>query len=172
MKKEYLGDSYDIVKRFWWEVMQNIAPLYVLSAFVPEETQDAFTKLTGIEMLPEVRPHPYSLFLDPDTGVLLPNTKGKSEKTHIALDKIDDELKNGAICVIAYDQSFSHAIKEDIDNRLLDKMRYLEDKKRYCFYYKSHAKFLFAFSELSVREKVRKKILNLGMPESRLFSKE
>lgn len=72
MKRDYLGDSYDAVKRLWREVLSDLAPLYANSQFIPVEMREEYVQLTGINMIPETVPLRYSIINDPDTGIRLP----------------------------------------------------------------------------------------------------
>ena len=46
MDEKYLGDSYDLVERFFSQVLDPIARLYAHSKFVPPEIRDPYTKIT------------------------------------------------------------------------------------------------------------------------------
>jgi hypothetical protein len=61
MNRDYLGDSYDAVKRLWQQVLAGAAPLYAEPRFVPPELRDDFTRLTGIPILPERPPLIFSI---------------------------------------------------------------------------------------------------------------
>src|SRR5437763_92280 len=97
MKREYLGDSYDAVKRFWQQVLLAWAPLYAEPRFIPEDLRDEFTCLTCIPMLSYVPSGPFSILNDPDTGIRLPAEKNQAERqTHITLRSIRDQLERPA----------------------------------------------------------------------------
>ena len=86
MKRDYLGDSYDAVKRLWQQVFADWAPLYADLWFIPEDLRGEFTRLTGISMLPDSPQQPYSILNDPDTGIRLPGENNQKEsRAHIAL---------------------------------------------------------------------------------------
>ncbi len=63
MKSQFLGDSYDAVKRMWHEMLADWAPLYAEPLFFPEEDEfpQKFEKLTGIQMLTSNPPRAYSI---------------------------------------------------------------------------------------------------------------
>lgn len=64
MHHSFLGDSYDIVKRFWGERLANIAPLIAHPRFVPREIRREFELIVGIPILDEGRtPSKFGLFL-------------------------------------------------------------------------------------------------------------
>jgi len=48
---EDLGDSFDIVKRFWAERLAPIAPLVAHGFFVPVELRQAFSGMVGMPIL-------------------------------------------------------------------------------------------------------------------------
>lgn len=57
MKREFLGDSYDMVKRFWADLLRHTAPLYADPRFYQDDDkskevglQREFTRLTGIRI--------------------------------------------------------------------------------------------------------------------------
>ncbi len=43
MKRVYLGDSYDAVKRLWQQALTEWAPLYVEPQFIPKDIQAEYT---------------------------------------------------------------------------------------------------------------------------------
>ena len=61
MKRDYLGDSYDAVKRLWQQALLDWAPLYAEPRFMPQDLQEEFTRLTGIPMLHDAPREPYSI---------------------------------------------------------------------------------------------------------------
>jgi hypothetical protein len=107
MKRDYLGDSYDAVKRFWQQVLSDWAPLYADPRFIPEDLRAEFTRLTGISMLPDSPQQPYSILNDPDTGIRLPAENNQKEsRAHIGLPRIRNQLRQpGLRSVITFDQS-------------------------------------------------------------------
>jgi len=87
MRRKYLGDSYDALKRLWQELFSDWAPLYVIPAFIPTDLQQKFTQLTRIPMLLTRPPSKYSILNDPDTGIRLPDeTNQKEGRTHISIN--------------------------------------------------------------------------------------
>src|SRR5690242_10168419 len=107
MKRDYLGDSYDAVKRLWQQVLADWAPLYAETRFIPHELQADFTRLTGVAMLRNTPSSPYSILNDPDTGIRLPDESNQIEsRRHIALRTICEQLERGApSAVITFDVS-------------------------------------------------------------------
>ena len=107
MKRNYLGDSYDALKRLWQELLADWAPLYATPTFIPIDLRQEFTQLTRIPMLPNDPPPIFSILNDPDTGIRLPDQANQTEgRTHISLKTIVNQLRDsGSQCVITYDQS-------------------------------------------------------------------
>ncbi|HQG93085.1 MAG TPA: hypothetical protein PLN27_15625 [Acidobacteriota bacterium] len=170
MKRDYLGDSYDMVKRLWRELLQDWAPLYAEPRFIPNALREQYTKLTQLEMLPTSCQGKYSVLNDPDTGVRLPGEKNQAEgRTHIRIRTIMDQLRMGARCVITFDQSNYRRIGSSSVQRQ-KKMQELVKEGFDCFYYVSHAPFLFAFPDSGSCQQLRAILVNAGIPEERLES--
>jgi hypothetical protein len=146
MKRDYLGDSYDAVKRLWQEVLSEWAPLYAEPRFIPKDLQGEFTRLTAIPMLHGAPSGRYSILNDPDTGIRLPGEDNQTEsRMHIAMPTIDEQLRrNGVHAVITFDQSDYRHSGLKLDEQRQAKMRYLAKAGRFALYYVSHAPFLFA----------------------------
>ena len=53
VQEQYLGDSYDAVKRLWQELLAPLAPLFAKGDYIPKELRIDYTRLTGIPMLPD-----------------------------------------------------------------------------------------------------------------------
>jgi hypothetical protein len=175
---QFLGDSFDIIKGFWEELLRGWAGLYACSRFYPDkDLQEKFTRLTGIEMLPPDNPQiPYSLFNDPDKGITLKDENELisklDQRKHISISTIIKKLKNGARCVITFDQSYNRNYSKyrNREYQLKEKMKHLKKKSNiYSFYYYSHAPFLFAFQNEKDMVKVKNKLVNKGIPEDKIL---
>lgn len=169
MKREYLGDSYDAVKRFWQELLVDWAPLQAEPRFFPRDLQQEFTQLTKIPMLTNNPPATYSILNDPDTGIRLPSKQNQAEgRTHISIKTIIYQLRNsGAQCVITYDQSDYRNSELTRDEQRKAKMRRLADEGFHSFYYVSHAPFLFAVPNTKALSRIQRILKNAGIPEER-----
>ena len=108
MKKDYFGDSYDLVKRFFAKTCEKVAPLYAHEYYIPNELRVRYTALTSIEMFgcrtkPSQR---FGLILDPNTGIPLPDAKAQIlTRDHAPLSYIEkqfDELNPAYM--ICFDQ--------------------------------------------------------------------
>ena len=169
MKREYLGDSYDAVKRLWQQILADWAPLYAEPRFIPEDLRDDFTRLTGIPTLPAQRPAKYSTLNDPDTGIRLPGEENQAEgRTHIAVTTIVQQLRTDAPrCVITFDQSDYRNSDLQRDEQRQVKLRYLRDHGIPAFYFVSHAPFLFAFPNAEALLELEQRLAQAGIPAIR-----
>ncbi len=73
MRELYLGDSYDLIKRFWSESLRSIAPLYAHPRFVPSGIRTQYAQVTGISVFDAPPLGPFGILLDPPTGIPLPS---------------------------------------------------------------------------------------------------
>ena len=168
MKARYLGDSYDLVKRYWAEKLREIAPLYAHPQFVPSDIRDDYKRVVGVEITGEF-PASYGLLLDPDTGIPAPdNPQTNPTFSHAPLPYI---VKLIAECkpeyVICYDQSYHRNHRLSKEQQRDEKRRYLRKHKLDSFYYVSHAPFLFLSSRKNVLGNIRKCLRFLGIPDHR-----
>ena len=170
MRRKFLGDSYDVVKRLWQEVFSRWAPLFAEPCFIPEEIRGDYTVVTRIPLLNEHRPPVYSIFNDPDTGIRLPDRENQREGvTHISLATIANQLGNpGVRCVVTFDQS--HHREPDLTqaDQRNTKVAWLRRHRLHSFYYVSHAPFLFAFSDGAHMRKAQDLLLGVGIPKCRI----
>ena len=170
MKRQFLGDSYDAVKRLWQEAFSESAPLLAEPRYIPEDIRDAFTTITRIPLLDSRRPPAYSIFNDPDTGVRLPDRKNQTEgTTHVSLTTIISQLRIPEVrCVLTFDQSHHREPGFTPADQRNAKAHWLRTHGFCAFYYVSHAPFLFAFREDVHMESARNRLLALGIPETRI----
>ena len=170
MKDEYLGDSYDAVKRLWCDLLAEWVPLYAEPRFIPNEIRREFTAFTRIPILGAHRPAAYSLLNDPDTGIRLPDRSNQSEGfTHISLATIRGQvLESDVRCVITFDQSHHREKDFNAGEQRLAKRDWLKRNDVYSFYYVSHAPFLFAFANTGHMDTVRAILHKAGVPVGRI----
>lgn len=172
MLEKYLGDSYDLVKRFWREALNPIAPLYAHPKFVPADIRGRFTTVTSIPILDTnaCPSGPFGILLDPHTGVPLPKDGSATGRASYAplpfIAEADKELQPRYM--VCFDQS-SHR-KHELDKRgqRAKKMEFLQNHGLDCFYYVSHAPFLFVAREPDVLRAIRDRLVSLGIPKNRL----
>lgn len=109
MRDIFLGDSYDLVKRFWRGQLHYLAPLYAHPRFVLGPLRARYTALTMIPVLdPDNPPEaPYSLFFDPHTGIpLAEDTDSNATISHAPLPYIVKEnARLRPHYMICFDQS-------------------------------------------------------------------
>ena len=108
MKSVFFGDSYDIVKRFFIDILKRNGYSVAVGPNVLQghgkQIEEPFHRFIGAERLsdaewPSVRSRT-ALLLDPDTGV-----GAKATRQHVTLERIVDELERYEI-VFSFDQSF------------------------------------------------------------------
>jgi hypothetical protein len=171
MNRKYLGDSFDIVKRFWAERLANIAPLLAHPKFVPLTIKTDFEKMVAIPVLRanEMPDGPFGLFLDPDTGIPLPTAASqKPSVSHAPISFIAAELRRlRPRYLICFDQSHDRKPGLDRPMQRQRKLTALQSLGVASFYYLSHAPFLFASNDVSDLEAVRSRLVQSGIPEWR-----
>jgi hypothetical protein len=169
MKRDYLGDSYDAVKRLWQQGLADWAPLYAESQFLPEDLREDFSRLTGIPLLTAQHPRDYSILNDPDTGIRLPGEANQAEgRTHISIATFIKQLREqGPRCVTTFDQSDYRNSDLKRDEQRRAKMVSLRESGFPAFYYVSHAPFLFAFPNMAALRELRNRLIGAGVPADR-----
>ncbi len=170
MKRQYLGDSYDAVKRLWQEIFAQWAPLHADPRFVPEDVRTEFTAFTRIPIMTQRILAAHSILNDPDTGIRLPTGASQAEgRSHITLSTICSQLKNASVrCVITYDQSNHRKRGLTPESQRNAKLQWLRREKISAFYYVSHAPFLFAFSKPKLMQGAITRLQRAGVPSSRI----
>lgn len=170
MHKKHLGDSYDLVKRFFAQALGSIATIYADSRFIPDGIRTDYGKLISIDILPENVNHEFALFLDPDTGIYLPDgAQQNTTRSHTSLDdiiKIFGESKPAFL--ICYDQAFHRKLGLSKAEQRRQKREYLKTKGLESFYYVSHACFLFVATEKDMLQRIASEIRNNGIPPEKL----
>jgi hypothetical protein len=166
MNPTYLGDSYDLVKRFFCRELTLLgysvsADPMLTGAWGGKEAD--FYRLIGAQPIHGTTPvsSQTALFIDPDTGI---NSKGG--KQHASFGQLTQEASRYDL-VFAFDQSFSRQAKPEEVMR--EKLSALHSLGCYGMYYDSHARFLFVTKDRSVLHELQIHLLSLGLPESRLF---
>lgn len=169
MKQEYLGDSYDAVKRLWRDLLQEWAPLHADGRFIPSEMQDEFTLLTGIPILTEPPREAFSILNDPDTGIRLPGEENQKEsRAHISITSIAVQLSDDRVkCVITFDQSHYRQNRGTYKEQRRAKMEDLRRRGFQSMYYVSHAPFCFASRTRLALTELKGILHRAGIPETR-----
>lgn len=176
MDRTYLGDSYDIVKRFWAERLSLVAPLLAHPRFVPVAIKHQFELLVGMRVLErdETPTGPFGLFLDPHTGIPLPRVaRYTATATHAPLAFIEDEFSRlKPRYMVCFDQSHDRVPDLSRSAQRALKRADLTARHLFSFYYVSHAPFLFATSEKGVLESLYRRLVESGIPEWRFESED
>jgi hypothetical protein len=171
VRKKYLGDSFDIVKRFWAECLGVVAPLLAHPRFIPAEIRREFETVVGMRVLDpnELPTQPFGLFLDPDTGIPLPTAKlSTATKSHAPLLFIEAEFARlKPRYLICFDQSHDRACKLPKPDQRKRKRADLRTRNLSSFYYVSHAPFLFVATDRAVLDSLRHRLIQSGIPKWR-----
>jgi hypothetical protein len=172
MDQAFLGDSYDLVKRFWAENLSSIAPIYAEESFIPEKIREVYTRVTGIPVFDPSVARPFAILLDPCTGIPSPNSAARRPtKKHAPIAFIVEVFE---ACdpefVICFDQSFAYGKEKEL--RMEEKRNALATKGLCAFYYSSHANFLFVSRSTRIIDSIKKQLLDLGIPGERLKPNE
>jgi|GEM_PF-532688 len=169
MQDKYLGDSYDLVKRYWADSLRDIAPLFAHPRFVPAELRVRYSSLTTITILEPATERPCGILLDPDTGIPRPSeSRSAASAKHATLPfilRVQEELHPEYM--ICFDQSVHRSATLPKGEQRQLKMSWLMEHGLASFYYVSHAPFLFMAPQISMLQSIRDRLITLGIPESR-----
>lgn len=174
MDQQYLGDSYDVVKRFLRQVLDPIAPLYSYDKFVPDEMQSSYTLVTGIPILAGTPEGRFGVLLDPDTGVPLP-TEGSdaATKRHAPLQFIITlEKRLHPEYMICFDQSYHRKHELTRQAQREAKRDFLRAHGLSSFYYVSHAPFVFVAVKPDTLHAIFDRLILVGIPSCRFEGAE
>jgi hypothetical protein len=165
MRADFLGDSYDIVKRFFCEALDSLGFTVYIDPMLTgawSGQEESFFRFLGVRRLTTgERLHGMTaLFFDPDTGV---NEKGGP--AHVSYDQLVQEAESHAI-VFSFDQAFSRA--GESGPKLQVKLGALAARGCAALCYASHAHFLFVSRQQAHLGRLRTHLIELGLPPSRL----
>jgi len=161
VNRNYFGDSYDMVKRFWADLLWEKARLYADPLFFEDEKlRLEFRNLTRIAMMTDEKPSDtYSILLDPDTGI---SPRGKAPQ-YVKIGYIARQVeKPGVRYVVTYDQSFPHCGEPVRREKMQQKMLTLGYPS---LYYVSHAPFLFTAVSREALQELKTIITKAGVPK-------
>jgi hypothetical protein len=171
VRRKYLGDSYDLVKRVWANTLREIGPLYAHPRFVPAELRDQYTAVTSIpildlDALPE---HGYGLLFDPHTGIPLPDEGMRgATSSHASLTFIVEAIESlRAGYAVCFDLSHHRSHQLTVAGQRDRKRTFLQERGMGSFYYVSHAPFLFIAPGGASLAAVQERLLALGIPPER-----
>jgi len=168
MQEQYLGDSFDILKRFWVDLLSPAATMLAHARFIPEDLRPRFTQLTGSPIYDpsDTMTSAYSLLLDPHTGIPLPDAVNQDLRvSHAPIDFIaslfDDPHLSFVVC---YDQTALRKADLSLADQLDAKRTQLLTHGILSFYYMSHAPFLFASRSRETLNSIRECMIDAGIP--------
>ena len=99
MNPKYLGDSYDLVKRFFCIALATLGYEVLIDAMFTGEwngEEETFYRLIGARPLGNSPKSRFTaLFIDPDTGV-----REEAGERHVSFDRIVAELQNHALVFV------------------------------------------------------------------------
>lgn len=167
MNPAFLGDSYDLVKRFFVQELRSLGYMVEVDPLFTGDwagTEDAFHRLIGATQYhAQTAPKDQSaLFIDPDTGI-----REKASRCHVSFKRIAEET-NKFVLVSAFDQSFSRQGNPLATMQL--KIKALAELGVSALYYNSHARFLFASRQAARIAELRVHLHKVGIPTARLVS--
>jgi len=169
MREIYLGDSYDLVKRFWCENLNPVAPLFAHPRFIQEGLRDHYVTLTKIPVLDltSIPGMPFAIFLDPHTGIPLPSESSRFKPpSHATLPFIVEvNKKYRPSYMICFDQSYHRRHALSVERQRQAKRDFLQKQGISSFYYISHASFLFMAEKETTLNEIRGRLIELGIPE-------
>ena len=169
LNPKWFGDSYDIVKKFFVDILKNSGyEVYMDPMFTGSwggEKQN-FIKFVGAKFVDEFKNtnEKSALFIDPDTGI-----GKKSSSKHVTVNSISRKLEKYEI-VFSFDQSFSYG--KSPKEQMQEKLSELILQGGTGFYYDSHARFLFASKNMSTINEIKETLLEIGLPSTRLYIKK
>lgn len=169
MNPKWFGDSYDIVKIFFVDTLKDIGyEVYIDPMFTGDWNgkEQHFINFIGAKLNNDFE-NPVcksALFVDPDTGI-----KEKASPKHIKFKTIIQRLEKYEI-VFSFDQSFSRS--KPSEEQMQKKLSILKKLGGNSLYYDSHTKFLFASKNLDAINAIRDRLIQIGIPSTRLITKK
>lgn len=169
MNPEYLGDSYDLVKRFFCRELSILGYSVVVDPMLTGTwgtNEQDFYRLIGANPVAPARlaSARTAFFLDPDIGI---NESGS--KQHASFDRLALEATRHDL-VLAFDQSFSRQAKaKDV---IQTKLWAFRSRGCHAMYYDSHARFVFVAKQRPVLDELQLQFLALGLPAWRLLTSD
>lgn len=167
MNPTFLGDSYDLVKRFFAQELRVLGyevavdPLFTGDWLGEEEAFHRHIDAKHRKDLTGAADRT-ALFLDPDTGV-----KERATRQHVSYEDLALEANNYKL-VFAFDQSFSR--QGSAREAMSRKLQALSAFGLYALYYDSHARFLFVSRQPRLVHELRTHLQRIGIPSRRLIA--
>jgi hypothetical protein len=166
MNPAYLGDSYDVVKRFLCGMARSAGyAVYIDPMFTGDWTYQqraAFFRFLGARALGASIPKSLAaLLVDPDTGI-----RTGPGPAHVTFASIAGRCDQFAL-VFVFDQSFSRG--ENGLEAMKTKLTSLRALGIRGVYYDSHARFLVCSKSSARVMRFRKVLIQAGLPAARFF---
>ena len=165
MNPLYLGDSADIVKRFFCGVLRGLGyTVYIDPMFTGAWTGEdaAFGRFIGATHILHRDPAigKSALFFDPDTGI-----KDTQTTAHLSFDRLAQALDEHPVA-FAYDQAFSR--NTDPRGQMTQKLTEMRTRQCGGFYYDALTRFLFVARDPAVLSGLQTQLAELGLPARRV----
>jgi len=170
MNPDHFGDSYDLVKRFFIEVLKSEGyTVYVDPVFTGNyaEMEDKYYLLIRAKHKPAGRPRSKmpALFIDPDKGI-----SEKETDKHVTIQKLVELLSTCQYTLImVFDQSYRRVKNPSKKQQMSKKLSDFSDKHVFGFFFKSHANFFFGSLDKNLVAKHRRELIRLGIPSNRFY---
>ena len=164
MNPAYLGDSYDVVKRFFCDVSRSLGyTVYIDPMFTGDWTRvqrASFLRFLGARLVgPAVPQAPAALLIDPDTGI-----RDQAGPAHTTFTDIARRCEQFDL-VIVFDQAFSRGPR--VRGGVTRKLASLRDSGVRGIYFDSHARFLICSRGPGGPMRFRKALVKAGLPAER-----
>jgi hypothetical protein len=183
MRMSYFGDSYDIVKQSLLRWLQPFGQWSVHPMFtqpVSDANISAFERFMGAKLIStevlakDTDREAYfscacscgNLFLDPDTGIRLKDTRGVRAPEYLFASELQRiTLRRPANLTVVFDQSVGRGSEQ---MHLETKLRHLLQKQLFGFGYRSHACFVILGRDNALIQSAREHMIDESkLPESR-----
>ena len=164
MNTSYLGDSYDVVKRFFCGMARLagydvfVEPLFT-DNWTPAQRSAYLRFLEARAFEPTPADLSAALLVDPDTGIR--STPGAS---HVTFELIAARCKQFAL-VLVFDQAFAR--NQSGRQVMTAKLRTLRALGVRGLYYDSHARFLLCSLSSARVMRFHKSLVQVGLPAAR-----
>lgn len=164
MNSSYLGDSYDVVKRFFCGMARSAGySVYVDPMFTGDWTsaqRSAYLRfLEASAVQPTSAKGPAALLVDPDTGI-----RSRPGASHATFDLIVERCRQFAL-VLVFDQAFAR--NQNGRQIMTGKLKSLRALGVRGLYYDSHARFLLCSLSSSRVMRFQKALIQVGLSPAR-----
>ncbi len=186
MRLDFLGDSYDLVKRFLMQCLApneswGIVPMFT-DDWNPEQIK-TFECLLGGRVLNRRcikgtrNRHQATtagtwvghVFIDPDTGIRSPDSTSSSTKLIRLTEIVREAREHPRNLILAFDQSYANAKLPAKTKAMKQKLAFLNADDVNGFGYLGQASFLILSCDPSAIQRARQNLLDAGVPDSRLI---